>query len=74
MRRVGPILTKLSIAENFNEWTFGQFAWIIGLVTLRITTDRTYLRKDVYYGYFLFELESGCRMFIKISFAKGFLE
>ena len=52
MRRVGQILTKLSIAENFKEWTFGQFAWIIGLVTLRITTDRTYLRKDVYYGYF----------------------
>ena len=42
-------LTKLLIAENFKEWTFGQFAWIIGLVTLRITTDRTYLRKDVYY-------------------------
>ena len=36
MRRVGQILTKLSIAENFKEWTFGQFAWIIGLVTLRI--------------------------------------
>ena len=49
MKRVGQILTKLSIAENFKEWTFGQFAWIIGLVTLRITTDRTYLRKDVYY-------------------------
>ena len=42
----------LSNAENFKEWTFGQFAWIIGLVTLRITTDRTYLRKDVYYGCF----------------------
>ena len=52
MRRVGQILTKLSIAENFKEWTFGQFAWIIGLVTLRITTDRTYLRKDVYDGCF----------------------
>ena len=50
MRRVGQTLTKLSIAENFKEWTFGQFAWIIGLLTLRITTDRTYLRKDVYYG------------------------
>ena len=48
MRRVGQILTKLSIAENFKEWTFGQFAWIIGLLTLRITTDRTYLRKDVF--------------------------
>ena len=52
MGRVGQILTKLSIAENFKEWTFGQFAWIIGLVTLRITTDRTYLRKDVHYGCF----------------------
>ena len=38
----------LSIAEYFKEWTFGQFAWIIGLLTLRITTDRTYLRKDVF--------------------------
>ena len=26
MRRVGRILTKLSIAENFKEWTSGQFA------------------------------------------------
>ena len=26
MKRVGPILTKLSMAENFKEWTFGQFA------------------------------------------------
>ena len=52
MRRVRQIFTKLSIAANFKEWTFGQFAWIIGLVTLRITTDRIYLRKDVYYGCF----------------------
>ena len=74
MRRADRILTKLSIAENFKEWTLGQFAWIIGLVTLRITTDRTYLRKDVYYGCFLYELESGCRIFTKISFIKDFLE
>ena len=74
MRRVGQILTKLLIAENFKEWTFGQFAWIIGLVTLRITTDRTYLRNDVYYGCFLCELESGCRIFTNISFAKDFLK
>ena len=53
MRRADRILTKLSIAENFKEWTLGQFAWIIGLVTLRITTDRTYLRKDVYYGFLI---------------------
>ena len=52
MRRVGQILTKLSIAENFKEWTFGQFAWIIGLVTLRYITLRTYLQKNVYYGCF----------------------
>ena len=52
MRRADRILTKLSIAENFKEWTLGQFAWIIGLVTLRITTDRTYLQKDIYYGCF----------------------
>ena len=52
MRRVGRILAKLSIAENFKEWTFGQFAWIIGLVTLRYITLRTYLQKDVYYGCF----------------------
>ena len=52
MRRADRILTKLSIAENFKEWTLGQFAWIIGLVTFRITNDRTYLRKDIYYGCF----------------------
>ena len=40
MNKVGQILTNLSIAENFKEWKFGQLAWIIGLVTFRITTDR----------------------------------
>ena len=71
---VESLLTKLSIAENFKEWTFGQFAWIIWLVTLRITTDCTYLRKDVYCGCFWCELESGCRIFTNISFVKDFLK
>ena len=72
MRKVGQILTNLSIAENFKEWKFGQLAWIIGLVN-RITTDRTYLRKDVYYGCFCCELENGCRIFTKYPSPKAFL-
>ena len=72
MRRVSQILTKLSIAENFKEWTFGQFAWIIGLLTLRITTDRTYLRKDVYYGFFYVNWKTVAEFLQKYPSSKAF--
>ena len=52
MRRLALILTKLSFDKDFNETSgpfhrFRQFAWIIGLLTLRITIDRIYVGKDV---------------------------
>ena len=43
---MGQILTKLSTAGNFKS--FGQFAWIIGLVTLRITTDRAHIYERMF--------------------------
>ena len=54
------------------EWTFGHFAWIFGLLTLRITTHGTYLGKDIYYECFGCDLENDCQIFTKILFAKDF--
>ena len=33
---------NFTCAHKHSRQQFGQFAWIIGLVTLRITTNRTY--------------------------------
>ena len=37
---------KISRSGRFDR--FRQFAWILGLLTLRITIDRIYLENDVY--------------------------
>ena len=42
------IVTKLSFAEDFKEWTFGQLSQsvcvIVGLLAILISTNRTHFR------------------------------
>ena len=56
---------SLKILRSGRFDRFRQFAWIPGLLTLRIAIDRIYLGNDVYHGCFGCETESSCRFFQK---------
>ena len=51
-----------------------MFVWIIQLLTLRITINHIYLGKDVYYGCFRCELESGCQFEPYLDFCLVFIK